>query len=65
MENEEAEVFFRSTSIRLAGDMMLAAEEAPNFTALLMVVDVERPIMDLRLSSSSLFRIFSLMVFKS
>lgn len=64
MENDDAEVFFRSTRIRLAGDIMLAAEDPPNFAALLMVVEVERPI-DLRFSSSSLFLIFSLIVFNS
>lgn len=64
MENDEADVFLRSTRIRFAGDMMLAADVAPNFAALLMVVEVERP-MDLRFSSNSLFLIFSLMVFSS
>ena len=57
IENDDAEVFLRSKRILLAGDIGV-----PKFlVAPLMVVEVERP-MDLRDSSNSLFRIFSLIV---
>lgn len=62
MENDDAEVFLSSTRILLAGDMTFMFEGVPkNFAELLIVVDVDNPI-DLRLSSSSLFLILSLIV---
>lgn len=64
MENEEDDVFFRSTSILWAGDITLSIEGVPCVFAALIAVDVDNPI-DLRLSSSSLFLIFSLIVFSS
>lgn len=60
IENDEAEVFFRSRRILLAGDMTFIADGVPNaFEVPLIVVDVDIPI-DFRFSSSSLFLIFSL-----
>jgi len=65
MENADAEVFFSSTKILFAGDMMVMADGVPKaLEPGLITVDVDSPI-DLRCSSNSLFLIFSLMVLMS
>lgn len=65
IENDEADVFLRSSRIRLAGDMMFIAVGVQKaFGVLLMVVDVDIP-MDFLFSSNSLFLIFSLMALSS
>lgn len=62
MENIDDEVFLRSTRILFAGDITDMLEGVPkNFDVPFTVVDVDNPI-DFRLSSISLFLIFSLIV---